>query len=90
VSEIVSTVRKNKQKSTPWRLPLEIFNTVFVLAAFVAATIYAADLELYCVPMDVVWVPAKLVLQDLVPTLSILVNICPLSKAGAAFTGFAT
>jgi hypothetical protein len=78
-----------KEQSMPWRLPLEIFNTCFMLAAFVAAAVFAADLELYCMPLDAVWWEAKTLLKTLAPKLSILISVCPLSKAGAAFCGLA-
>ena len=87
MSDITSRMRKGQ--ATPWRLLLEIFNLCFVLAAFVAAAVFAADLELYCIPLDSVWWEAKALIQDLASKLSILIDVCPLSKVGAAFCGLA-
>lgn len=71
-----------------WLLPLEIFNFIVMVTGFVAAAIFAIQLNRLCLPLDEAWPILKTALSVVAPDLSDIFNSCPISMVGAALSGF--
>ena len=78
----------SKANSLSWLLALEILNFIVMVTAFIAAAIFAAQLDRLCLPLDEVWPILKTALSVVAPELSNIFNSCPISLAGATLDGF--
>lgn len=59
-----------------------------MVTAFIAAAIFAVELDRLCLPLDDIWPIVKPVLSVVAPELSDIFNSCPISLGGAALAGF--
>jgi len=85
-------VRINHHKNEDfavWRVVLEILNFFVMAAAFIAAALFATNLDRLCIPLFGIMDFVKEALSLVVPEISGIFNSCPISLVVAAFCGFA-
>ena len=77
----------NKANEISRLLPLEIFNLIVMATAFIAAAIFAVQLDRLCLPLEEFWPVVKVALSVVAPQISDIFDSCPISMAGATLTG---